>query len=87
MKSFSIARIFKEKSPYSMPDFINNRECNQLLETIKETYGEDMTGLIVIVERKKETEWRCAGMEPAQAILSLDQLHHRIQHEGIQGYD
>lgn len=37
--------------------------------------------------KKTETYWDCGGIEPAQAILSLDQLHHRIQHQGLPGYD
>ena len=35
----------------------------------------------------RETFYKLVGFEPAQAILTFDQLHHRIQHEGLADYD
>lgn len=35
----------------------------------------------------KQMYWKSGGIEPAEAILLLDQLHHRIQHEGLKDYD
>ena len=79
-------KIFK-RNRQSLDDVIKHENCMGLLEKVKSDYGKDMTGLIVIIEKNKESFWHCAGMEPVQAILSLDQLHHRIQHEGLEGYD
>jgi len=81
-----MVNIFKKKMT-TVDDVIRNRDCNALLERIKSEYGKDMTSLIVIVEKEKQSYWYCEGMEPAQAILSLDQLHHRVQHEGLGNYD
>ena len=78
--------IFKKKKQ-SLDDVIKHENCMGLLEKVKVEYGKDMTGLIVIIEINKQSYWHCAGMEPAQAIFSLDQLHHRIQHEGLEEYD
>lgn len=82
----SLFNLFKRKVE-TVDAIINNNDCNALLERIGREYSKDMTGLIVIVEKDKQTYWHCAGIEPAQAILSLDQLHHRIQHEGLNDYD
>lgn len=71
----------------TIDDIIKNNDCNALLEKIKGEFSKEMTGLIIIVEKDKQSYWYCAGMEPAQAILSLDQLHHRVQHEGLNNYD
>ena len=78
--------LFKKKVE-TVDDVIRNRDCNALLERIRAEYGKDMTSIVVLVEKDKQTYWYCEGMEPAQAILSLDQLHHRIQHEGLKDYD
>lgn len=76
-----------KKRTETVSDVIKNNDCNALLSKVHDDYTKDMTGLIVIVTIRKETYWHCAGMEPAQAILSLDQLHHRVQHEGLEGYE
>jgi hypothetical protein len=79
--------IFKPKRKETVDDILKNNDCNSLLKKAEAEYGKDMTGLIIIIEKDKQTFWYCAGMEPAQAILSLDQLHHRVQHEGLPNYD
>ena len=81
-----MVNLFKKKVS-TVDNVIRNRDCNALLERIKSEYGKDMTSLIIVVEKDKQTYWYCEGMEPAQAILSLDQLHHRVQHEGLKDYD
>lgn len=77
----------KKKKTETIDDVLCNNDCNALLERVREEYAKDMTGLIILVEKDKQTYWYCAGMEAAQAILSLDQLHHRVQHEGLNNYD
>ena len=81
-----MVNLFKKKVE-TVDDVIQNRDCNALLERIQSEYGKDMTSIVILVEKGKQTYWYCAGMEAAQAILSLDQLHHRIQHEGLKDYD
>ena len=78
--------ISQSKKNPSVVELLNNNDCKQLLDQVREMYANDMTGLIVVIEKKKQTYWHSAGMEPAQAILSLDQLHHRVQHEGLVDY-
>lgn len=82
--------VFARKGP--TPDaVIRNMDCKSLLGKVLNDYGESMVGVTVIIEtesgKKKETYFHCAGLEPAQAILNLDQLHHRIQHEGLPDYE
>lgn len=80
--------IFKRNQKRQALDTVlKNANCRGLLEKVEREFSQDMTGLVVIIEKGKETVWFCAGMEPAQAILSLDQLHHRVQHEGLPDYD
>ena len=81
-----MVKLFK-KNIETIDDVIHNNDCNNLMAKVQNEYSKQMTGLIVIVEINKQTYWHCAGMETAQAILSLDQLHHRVQHEGLQNYD
>lgn len=76
-----------KRKPETIDTVIRNNDCNALLERMTKEYSKGMTGLIIIIEKDKQTHWYCAGMEPAQAILSLDQLHHRVQHEGLDDYD
>ena len=78
--------LFRKKVE-TVDDVIRNRDCNALLERVTAEYSKNMTSLVVLVEKGKQTYWYCGGMEAAQAILSLDQLHHRIQHEGLKDYD
>lgn len=82
-----ITSLFRSKKNQTIDDIIKNNDCNALIERVRQEYGKSMTALIVLVEKDKQTFWYCAGIEPAQAILSLDQLHHRVQHEGLPGYD
>lgn len=82
-----MVNFLKKKKGETIDAIINNNDCNALIERVRAEYSKDMTGLIIIVEKNKQSYWFCAGMEPAQAILSLDQLHHRIQHEGLRNYD
>jgi len=82
-----MVNLFKRKKAETVDDVIRNIDCNALLGKVKAEYTKNMTGLVVLVEKDKQTYWYCAGMEAAQAILSLDQLHHRVQHEGLQDYD
>jgi len=78
-------KLFRKK-PETVDEVMQNHECKILMERVSEMYSKDMTGLIIIVEKDKQSYGHCAGMEPAQAILSLDQFHHRVQHEGLNNY-
>jgi len=70
-------------------DFLlKNDDCKKLVEQfVKDDLPDAISIIIVFEDKKQHTYWKCAGLEPAQAILDLDQLHHRIQHEGLPGYD
>lgn len=74
-------KIFGRHKTETIDDVIKNNECQALLQKVIDTYGKELTGVLILVEKNKETFWYCAGIEPAQVILSLDQLHHRVQHE------
>lgn len=88
MKLFNI--LHSQKKVKSVEYYLNNDACKKLLEEFIAMDMRKTTSLVLIYEidgDKKQTYWKCAGIEPAQAILMLDQLHHRIQHEGLPGYD
>lgn len=85
-----LRNIFKSRND-TVDTLLKNDLCKKLVD---QYCNEDLlqtTSLIIIYEvsqgSKKEIYWKCAGIEPAQAILALDQLHHRIQHEGLSDYD
>ena len=83
-------KIFKPKQT-SIDTLLSNDLCKRLLEEFCKEDLDKTTSLVLVYEvlegEKRETYWKCAGLEPAQAILILDQLHHRIQHEGLSNYD
>jgi len=80
--------IFNRHKVTTVEHLIKNDDCKQLLEQILKEDLPCMTALIIAFEdNKQQTYFKSSGMEPAQAILTLDQLHHRIQHEGLPGYD
>lgn len=87
MKLLSILK----KKQTSVDKLLKNDNCKKILDEFCRTDLEKTTALILIYEvddgERKETYWKCEGMEPGQAILTLDQLHHRIQHEGLAKYD
>lgn len=82
--------IFKPK-PTTIDTVLKNDLCKQLLDEYCKEDLAKTTALIIVYEvqdgEKQEVYWKSAGLEPAQAILILDQLHHRIQHEGLADYD
>ena len=69
---------------------VNPEVSRSLVKFIKEDLP-TATGIFIIWEKpgkkKAETFYATAGIEPIQAISDLDQLHHRIQHEGLANYD
>lgn len=83
----NIKDLFKRKST-TVEFFLKNQECKELLEDF---ITNDLPGTACIIiafeDKNKRAYWRSAGIEPAQAILILDQLHHRVQHEGLKDYD
>lgn len=83
--------IFGARKGQTADAVIRNMDCKSLIGKVIDDYGDSMVSITVIVETqsgdKKETYFHCAGLEPAQAILNLDQLHHRIQHEGLPEYE
>ena len=81
--------LFKAKTP-SLDLLLKNDLCKKLLDDYCNEDLAKTTSLVIVYEVDgdvKKTYWKCAGLEPAQAILTLDQLHHRVQHEGLAGYD
>lgn len=70
----------------------NSRQCD-ILNKIAEFIRNDLPraqGMMLIWREgntMREVFWKTGGIEPSEAILALDQLHHRIQHEGLEGYD
>lgn len=82
-----LANILK-RNKITVDFLLKNDECKKLVDQFGDEDLPNATAVIIIFEDKEQqTYWKCAGMEPAQAILTLDQLHHRIQHEGLPGYD
>lgn len=83
-----LANIFKQRKVESIGFYLQNDDCRKLIDEVRRVEMENIQSVIIVWEDKqKHTFWKAAGIEPAQAILSLDQLHHRIQHEGLPGYD
>lgn len=82
--------LFKRKRT-SISLLLQSDLCKKVLDDYCKEDLDKTTALIIVYEvqnkDKQETYWKCAGLEPAQAILILDQLHHRIQHEGLVNYD
>lgn len=88
-KTTSTELVMKEVEAVLKQGRINPDVMHTLIKFIKDDLS-TASAIILIWEKpgvKKETFWDCGGLEPAQAILSLDQLHHRVQHEGLPGYD
>ena len=84
-----LGTLFKTRS-IPVDEQLRNELVKKLIDDFTKGDMTQATALVLIYEIdgiKKETFWKCAGMEPAQAILSMDQLHHRIQHEGLDNYD
>lgn len=81
-----LSTIFKSRT-IPVDEQLRNELVKKLIDDFTKGDMTRATALILIYEIKKETYWKCAGMEPAQAILSMDQLHHRVQHEGLDNYD
>lgn len=71
-------------------DVLGNADVREILDKFIQRDLPTASAIIIIWEQngnKKQTYWDCGGVEPAQAILTLDQLHHRVQHEGIKKYE
>jgi len=83
----NLMNYFIKPKVRSVEYYLLNQDCKELVERFKELHLPDTTRIIIAFENEKqETNWDiCSNMEPAQAILTLDQLHHRIQHEGLPG--
>lgn len=85
-----LADIFKTKKP-SLDTVLQNTLCRELTDRFTREELGQVEELIIVYGKRQgdgiETYFECAGIEPAQAILNLDQLHHRIQHEGLKNYD
>lgn len=86
--------LFKKK-PASVEFYLKNDDCKKALhELLNSTDADKMVSLMIAWEietgkphRPIEGYQRIIGHEPSHAIFMLDQWHHRIQHEGVQGYD
>ena len=82
-----LSSIF-QRSKTTVDFFLKNEACKELVgEFVKEDLPNAAAMIIIYEDKKRHAYWKCAGIEPAQAILILDQLHHRIQHEGLADYD
>jgi len=86
-----ISKLLRTDKPETIDEVLKNDLVKAVVDKFIREEMQDATSVIIIWEKrsgdKKQTFWDHGGMEPAQAILTLDQLHHRIQHEGLQGYD
>lgn len=87
-----IPNILRRKNPTSMDSILQNDLCKRTLDKFCQEDLSKTTSLIIIYEveeqrGKMETYFLHAGVEPAQTILTLAQLLHRIQHEGLANYE
>ncbi len=72
-------------------DVERNDDVKKVLDQFIKEDLPNTTAIIIIYEtgssKKRESFYKVAGYEPAQAILATDQIHHRFQHEGLEHYD
>lgn len=89
-KSATIEDIEQElKRGFEDADLRQKDMLNKLMDFIANDLRKARGMAIVWREsnRFNEMYWKSGGIEPAEAILLLDQLHHKIQHEGLPGYE
>jgi len=86
-----LRNLFKSNEKETVDEVLSNDLVKSVVDKFIQEEMKDATSIIIIWEKRhgntKQTFWNHGGIEPAQAILSIDQLHHRIQHEGLEGYD
>lgn len=79
--------IFKAKKTETVNFILKNDECKKAIDDLIKNELPRISGILIIYEENQEYYFKHAGIEPAQAIIATDQLHHRIQHEGLRNYD
>ena len=88
-----IGRFLGLERKITVQDIIDNKVARSKLNDFLESPdGLLMTGWILVFEIpgrdiKKEDYFKHAGIQAFTAIGMLDQMHHRVQHEGLENYD
>jgi len=83
-----IKSILGRKQTSTVESVLKNDLCKKHLDDLCNSKDiSRMVSLMVAYEietgGEKETYQFIVGMETPQAILNLDQWHHRVQHEGV----
>ncbi len=90
-KEMNLFGSLKGNSNTPIKDIEKNDDVKKILDRFIKEDLPDVTAIVIIYEtgggKQRQSFFKVAGYEPAQAILAVDQLHHRFQHEGMERYD